>query len=50
MKKATFVCTMSQYSSGLKNAAVGEKWFAFFPLYFLGPVMFMMRYPGIHPV
>ena len=28
----------NQYSSGLKKAAVGEKWFAFLPAYFLGPV------------
>jgi hypothetical protein len=49
MVKATLVWTISQYSSGLKNTAEGEKWFAFFPLYFFGPVMFITRYPGIQP-
>ena len=49
MTKAMFVCTMRAYSSGLKNTAEGEKWLAFCPLYFFGPVMFITRYPGIQP-
>jgi hypothetical protein len=42
-KKAMLDCTTSQYSSGLKNTAVGEKWLAFLPLYLAGPVALKTR-------